>query len=106
MAGPIWRKSCQDLRGQFGTSLAQLGQRAGHPFYVVQDDHIGHQLAVLHDLALFVQHVFGDDALTAEEHPLHETIELLALVGRSLDGLADLDVVDVAQQEQGAQDLA
>lgn len=61
----------------------------------MQDDHVGHQLVVLHDLALLMQDVLGDDPFPAEEGPLDEAIELLALVCRRMDGIAHLDIVDV-----------
>jgi len=48
----------------------QFPDPARHPVYVVQDHHIGDEVIVLDDLALFTPDVFGDCAVTAEHQPL------------------------------------
>lgn len=66
---------------------------------VVKDDHVGCQVAVLDNLALFVPDVLGNDAVAAEKQPLHEVVELFALVGRRVDAFPQPGVIDVFQQE-------
>jgi dTDP-glucose pyrophosphorylase len=82
----------------------QFPDPARHPLYVVQDHHIGDEVIVLDDLALFMPDVFGDCAVTAEHQPLREVIELLTLVGRRVNGPAQFGIVQIFQQEQRAND--
>jgi hypothetical protein len=56
-------------------------------------------VVVLHHLALLVSDVLSNDPFVPEEHPLSELIELFALVGGGVDGLAQMGVADIAQQE-------
>jgi hypothetical protein len=58
----------------------------------VEDQTIGNEVVVFDGLPLLVAAVLGDDALAAEEGPLEEAIEGLALVGGSLDGRPQLRV--------------
>ena len=106
VAGPKRRQSGQDLGRQFNSLLPHLSQGPAHAFYVVEDDHVSDQLAVLDDLALLVLDVLSNDPLAAKEHPFYEAVVLLALVGRSMDRFPNLVVIDVAQQEQRSDGLA
>src|SRR3954447_9665601 len=63
-------------------------------------------MVVLDQLLLPVAVVLGDQPLAAEEQPLDEAVERLALVGRGLDDAAKLGVVEVPQQECGPDDTA
>src|SRR3546814_11009375 len=73
----------EHFRADVSAVLPQFCQHPGHLLHVVQDDEVGYQLVVTHDLALLVLDVLGDDAFAAEERPFDEAVELLALVGRS-----------------------
>lgn len=106
VTGPIRRQTGQDLGRQFDPLLPHLSQRPAHTLHVVEDDHVGHQLAVLDDLALLVLDVLSNDPLAAKEDPFHEAVILLALVGRGMNRFANLVVINVAQQEQCSNSLA
>jgi transposase len=63
--------------------LGKLPQDAGLGLDVVEDQAVRDQVVVLDQLALLVAVVLGDQALAAEEEPLDEPVERLALVGGS-----------------------
>lgn len=65
----------------------------------MQDYQVRHQVVVLDNFALLMPHVLGNDALSTEEQPLSEVVELFALVGGCVDVPAKFDIVDVIQQE-------
>lgn len=67
---------------------------------MVQDHHVRGEVVVLDYLALLVPDVFGDDAFAAEHQPLRKVVELLALVGRSVNRPTQLRVIQILQQEQ------
>ena len=79
---PVGSQAAQNSRVNDKSLGLNLLEHPGHRLHVVQDDQVGDQLVVLDDLALLVPHVLGDDALAAEEQPLRELVELLALAGR------------------------
>jgi hypothetical protein len=56
---------------------------------------------ILNKLTLLIAHVLGDHTLASEAHPLDEFVESLAFVGRGLNHLAQFEVGDVLQQEDG-----
>lgn len=70
----------------------------------MEDQAVGHQVVVFDGLPLLVAAVLSDDAFAAEEGPLKEAVECLALVRGTLDGRPQLRVRDVAKQEAGADD--
>ena len=51
-------------------------------------------MVVLDQLALLVAVILGDQTLAAEEQPLDEAIERLALVGRGLDGATQFGLME------------
>ena len=67
--------------------LLQLLELARHPLHVVQDDHVGHQLVVLDNLALLVPNILGDGAIAGRVLQLRLKRAAEALAGRS-----DLDL--------------
>src|SRR3546814_9524673 len=73
-------QSSEHFRADVSAVLPQFCQHPGHLLHVVQDDEVGYQLVVTHDLALLVLDVLGDDAFAAEARPFDEAVELLALV--------------------------
>lgn len=86
--------------------VPQLPDDSFHVVHVVEDQYVGHQVAELHDLLLLVPHVLGNQTAVAEEAELQEVVELLALVRLSVDESAQVDIADVLEQEDRAQDLA
>src|SRR3546814_1697615 len=66
----------EHFRADVSAVLPQFCQHPGHLLHVVQDDEVGYQLVVTHDLALLVLDVLGDDAFRSEEH----TSELQSLM--------------------------
>src|SRR5262249_10436150 len=62
---------------------------------------ICHQVIVFNKLTLLIAHVFGDHPLATEAYPLHEFVEGFAFVGGGLNQLAQFEVGDVLQQEDG-----
>ncbi len=72
----------------------------------MQDQHIRHQVVVLHHFLLLMPEVGGNDARATKEAPFCKPVKLLVLVGCGVNGLAQLHVVDVIEQEAGAHDLS
>ncbi len=99
VAGSVRRQAFQDVLVDGIALILHFLELARHPLDVVQNDHVGDQLVVLDDLALLVADIFGNNALPAEEQPLREIVEFLALVGCRVNGAPELDVVDVLQKE-------
>ena len=99
MLPPVWCRAAQYLLCQYISLRLQILQHPRHAVDVVKDDHVGHQVAVLDDLALLMPDVLGDDAVAAKKQPLHEIVELFALVGRRVDAFPQLRVIDVFQQK-------
>ena len=62
----------------------QPANRAGHRDEIVKDEQVRDEMVVLHEFALFISHVFRDDAVAAERYPLDKAIEPLTLGGRRL----------------------
>src|SRR3546814_6215103 len=65
----------EHFRADVSAVLPQFCQHPGHLLHVVQDDEVGYQLVVTHDLALLVLDVLGDDAFAAEERPFDRSEE-------------------------------
>ena len=86
--------------------LGELTQDARLGLHVVEDQAVRDQMVVLDQLALPVAVVLGDQTLAAEEQPLDEAVERLALVGRGLDDATKLGVVEIPQEEGGPDDTA
>ncbi len=69
-------------------ALDQTRQRA----QLMEDETVAHQVIVFDGLSLLIPAILRDDALAAEEGPLEEPVERLALVGGILDGRTQLRV--------------
>src|SRR3546814_2557050 len=102
MLASVWRKAIEQLFAECHALFLKHFQRPRHRMDVVQDDHVGHEVVVFHDLSLLVANVFRNDSVVREVQPLGEVVELLALVRRLVDHAAQLDIVDVVQQELGS----
>ena len=62
----------------------------------MEDQAVCHEVVVLDSFPLFVATVLRDDAFAAEEGPLEEAVQGLALVGGTLDGRPQLLIGNVA----------
>jgi hypothetical protein len=65
--------------------------------HVVEDHAVRDQMVVLDPLPLLGAIIRRDDALTAKEQPLDKAIEGLTLVGRRLNGLAQLGIAQILE---------
>src|SRR3546814_4865281 len=88
MLASVWRKAIEQLFAECHALFLKHFQRPRHRMDVVQDDHVGHEVVVFHDLSLLVANVFRNDSVVREVQPLGEVVELLALVRRLVDHAA------------------
>jgi len=102
MLGSIRAQGAQRLYVERMTFLEQLLQGLGHRHQRVERQQICHEVIVLNKFTLLIAHVLGNHALATEAHPLHEFVEGLAFVGGGLNHLAQFEVGDVLQQEDGS----
>src|SRR3546814_19047640 len=96
----------EHFRADVSAVLPQFCQHPGHLLHVVQDDDVGYQLVVTHDLALLVLDVIGDDAFAAEARPFDEAVKLIALVCGVMTGFANFDVLASTKQCKRCKPLA
>src|SRR5215472_16972679 len=95
MRGEVWAQTGQDRfidEIPFGCELMQHARLRMH---IVEDQTIGDEMTVLDPFPLNGPVVGGNEPLTAKEHPAQEAIEGLALVGCSMNGLAELRVAEI-----------
>src|SRR3546814_9098808 len=77
MLASVWRKAIEQLFAECHALFLKHFQRPRHRMDVVQDDHVGHEVVVFHDLSLLVANVFRNDSVVrSEEH----TSELQSLM--------------------------
>lgn len=106
MFRPIWCQRAESLPTELVSLVLQLTEQLGRGGDRVEDYEARDEVVVLDHLALFVAVVLGDDATAAEGHPLGETVECFALIGRRADRPPELGVADVAQEKERADDPA
>lgn len=99
-------RSIRTERGeQFGRQLHAFGfqllECLRHRVAVMENQQVGDQMIVLYDFQLIFAHIVFD-GVGAEIRPLGEVVEPFALVLGSLDGLTQLLVADIFQQEHRA----
>ena len=80
----VWAQPREGRLIELVPLLGKLPQDARLGLHVMEYQAVRDQVVVLDQLALLVAVVLGDQALAAEEEPLGEPVERLALVGRGL----------------------
>jgi len=91
-AGNELRWGCQNLFAD-GVALRRQSLNCfGHGHYIVEDQQVRHQVAVLDELPPLGAPILGNHAVAGEGDPLYELVESPALGGGGVDGVAELGV--------------
>lgn len=70
-------------------------QPLGHPEDIIEDEAVGHDVIIFDDLALPSPIIGGNHFFPAEEQPLGNPVKCFALIGRRLNGCAEIGFVEV-----------